>query len=103
MMPQREVSRPIHEHNDDQTYARQHYETFYEQSLREGAGEKVYVPIRDNKNILRFVLAVFAMVMLLMLAILFIFSLGGTGGWISFCAASLVIFLIAVVAIEKMQ
>ena len=36
-------------------------------------------------------------------AILFIFFLGGTGGWISFAVAAFVIFLIAVVTMDKIK
>jgi len=46
---------------------------------------------------------VIAMVMVLICVVLFIFFMGGTGGWISFLVAAGAIFLIAVIAIDKFQ
>ena len=112
MMPQREASESIHEQADpiygryegNQTSsARQQYDTSYEQDLREGLAGKVYPLPRDNKNILRFALAVIAMVMLLLFGLLFVVLIGGTAGWISFAAASLAIFIIAAVGIDKIK
>lgn len=112
MMPQSEGSESIHG-QADATYgryegnqassARQQYETPYDQELREGPVGKVYPLPRDNKNILRFALAVFSMIMLLLFGLLFVVLIGGTAGWISFAAASLAIFIIATVAIDKIK
>jgi hypothetical protein len=112
MMPQREAGESIHG-QADATYggyegnqtasARQQYETPYEQELREGPVSKVYPLPRDNKNLLRFALAVISMVMLLLFGFLFVVLIGGTAGWISFAAASLAIFIIAAVGIDKIQ
>jgi hypothetical protein len=112
MMPQREASESIHE-QPGPTYGRyegnqassayQHSETTYEQELREGPVGKVYPLPRDNKNVLRFALAVIAMVMLLLFGLLFVVFIGGTGGWISFAAASFAIFIIAAVGLDKIR
>ena len=111
MMPLRENSESMHEqaeqtygrYEGDQAFAPQDDETSYEQPLREGAGGKVYPAQLDNKNMLRFLMFVIAMVTLLAFAVLCLVFVGGTGGWISFCAASLAIFLVTVVAIDKMK
>ena len=112
MMPQRETDQTLHEQADP-TYgryegnqtssARPQYDTSYEQDLREAQIGKVYPLPRDNKNMLRFALAVIAMVMLLVFGILFVGIIGGTTGWISFGAASLAIFIIAAVGIDKIK
>lgn len=111
MMPQRDASESIHEqtgpsygrYEGDQTFARQQYETSYQQPLGEGPVGKVYPLPSDNKNMLRLILFAIAMVTLLAFAVLCLVFVGGTGGWISFCAASLAIFIIAVVAIDKIK
>ena len=112
MMPQREINEPAGEqagsaygvYEGNQTSStHQQYETSYEQELRAGPVGKVYPLPRDNKNVLRFALAVIAMVMLLLFGLFFVVLIGGTGGWISFAAASLAIFIIAAVGIDKIQ
>lgn len=111
MMPQRETGESIHEQADstygryegDQTYAQQSYEPAFEHPLKDGPGEKVYPVLPSNKNMFRLIIFFTAMVMILACAILFIFFMGGTGGWISFVVAAGVIFLTSVVAMEKMQ
>ena len=113
MMPQKEANEPANEqagatyggYEGNQAHAHQYYDPSYEQPLREGsgAGGKVYPEPRNSKNM--FVLAIFliSMVTLLLCAVLFIFFLGGTGGWISFAVAAFVIFLIAVVTMDKIK
>src|SRR5262249_55012233 len=64
---------------------------------------KVYPLPRDNKNMLRFALAVIAMVMLLLFGLLFVVLIGGTAGWISFAAARLAVCIIAAVGIDKIE
>ena len=112
MMPQREINESMHEqagptygrYEGDQTSSpRQQYETSFEQELREGPVGKVYPLPRDNRNMLRFALAVIAMVMLFLFGLLFVVFIGGTGGWVSFAAASLAIFIIAAVGIDKIR
>ncbi len=113
MMPQREASQSIHEqagptygrYEGDQAFARQHFETSCEQPLRGGPGEKVdpSLSLLDNKNLLRLLVFVIAMVTLLAFGVLCLVFLGGTGGWMSFCAASLAIFIVAAVAIDKIK
>ncbi len=90
MIPQREASELIHE------------ETSYEYPLREGPGEKVY-PLSDNKNMLRLVWFLVAMVALLAFAVVCLVIVGGTAGWISFCAASFTIMVIASTAISTIK
>ena len=94
---------PYGGYEGDQEYARQHDETSYEQPLREGVGGKVYPPLGDNKNMLRLLWFVVAMVTLLAFAVICLIFVGGTAGWISFCAASLVILVIAGTAIDKIK
>ena len=112
MMPQKEVNEAIRQQADpdygryegNQTSsARKQYEASYDQDLREGLVGKVYPLPRDNKNMLRFALAVISMVMLLLFGLLFVVFIGGTAGWISFAAASLAIFIIAAVGIDKIK
>ena len=57
----------------------------------------------DNKNLLRLFVFVIEMVALPAFGDLCLVFLGGTGGWKSFCAASLAIFIVATVAIDKMK
>src|SRR5438876_1473540 len=96
MMPQKEDSEAIHQQADpaygsyegNQTgVSRQHYETSYEQELREGPSGKVYPLPRDNTNILHFALAVISLLLLLVFGLVFVVVIGGTAGWVSFAAA----------------
>lgn len=103
MMSQSNANEPMEEqasaiygkYEGDQEYTLQHEETSYEQPLRGGPGEKVYQPQRDNTNMFRLLVFVIAMVTLLAFVIVCLVLVGGTGGWISFCAASLAILTIA--------
>ncbi len=103
MMPQRNASESVNEqassayygsHEVDQEYARQHDEIPYEQPLREGPGRNVYLPRMDNTNLFRLLVFVIAMVTLLVFVVVCLVLVGGTGGWISFCAASFAILVI---------
>jgi hypothetical protein len=87
----------------DQAYARQRYETSYEQSPREGSEGKVYARPRDHKNMLRFGLATMALVTLITCAVFCMISGGGPEAWIGFGIASFAIFLIVTVAIDKIK
>jgi hypothetical protein len=110
MMPQQE-SDPIHEQTDsaygryegEQEYARQQFETPYQQPQQPAWAGKVYMQRSDNKDVLRLVAMGMALAALVVLAVICLLAFGGTGGWISFCAASLAIFIIAVVAIDKIK
>jgi hypothetical protein len=86
MLQQREVSESIHE-----------------QPLREEPGGKVYSPLSDNKNMLRLLWFVVAMVALLAFAAICLVVVGGTPGWISFIAASFTIMVIASTAISTLK
>jgi hypothetical protein len=111
MMPQRETSESIFEQADptygsyegNQTFARHSDERAGAQPLKEAGGEKVYPELHDHKNMFRLGMFVIAMVTLLLCAVLFVFFLGGTGGWVSFIVAAFAIFLVTVVAIDKIQ
>jgi hypothetical protein len=89
MMPQKEVSEAIHQQADPEygryegtqtSSARQHYETSYEQDVREGPSGKVYPLPRDKTNLLRFALAVIALGLILLFGLLFVVVVGGTVG-----------------------
>lgn len=109
MMPQRDASDPIYQQTDptyggyegNPIYSGQHAKNAYAQPPGERAAEKVYPAPRDHKNMLRLSMFVIAMVTLLLFAVLCIFFLGGTGGWVSLSVAAFVIFLVTVVAIDK--
>src|SRR6202011_4135184 len=112
MMPQKEVSEALHQHaepdygrfeGNQTSSARQHYETSYEQDLREGPSGKVYPLPRDKTNILRFTLAVIALGLLLLFGLLFVVMIGGTTGWASFAVAGVVILFIAAVGMDKIH
>src|SRR6266516_1394746 len=104
MMPQKEVNEAMHEqagpayggYEGNQTSsAHQHYETSYEQDLREGPSGKAYPLPRDKTNILRFTLAVIALGLILLFGLLFVVVIGGTVGGGSFAAACFAILIIA--------
>ena len=111
MMPQREASSPMDEqagsiysgYEGNQMDTHQQFETSYQQPLLEERAAKVYATAHNNKNILRLVTFAIAMVTLVVLAFLCLVLVGGTGGWISFCAACLAIFIMTVVAIEQIK
>lgn len=86
MIPQREAS-----------------EAIYERSLREEPEGKLYSPLHDNKNILRLIWFGVVMVALLAFAVVCLVIVGGTAGWISFCAASFTIMVIASTAISTIK
>lgn len=86
-----------------QPAARQQYAPTYEQLLREDTSGKVYPVVPDNKNLYRLLVFIVAMVMLFVFAILTIFFIGGTGGWVSLIVVAFIIFLISVVAIDKIR
>ncbi len=108
MMPQSEANQSTNEQVDpaygryegEQAYAHQQFETPYQQPR---SASKVYAPAPDNKNVLRLIAFAMALVALIVFGVLCLIFVGGTAGWISFCAASLAIFIIAVVAIDKIK
>lgn len=111
MMPQREVGESAYERIDptygayegDQFYAHQSSDPSFAQPLRGALGGKVYPESRNNKNMLRLVVFMIAMVMILICAALSIFFIGGTGGWVSFVVAAAVISALSYAVIEKIQ
>ena len=82
---------------------REAVESIQEQPPREESGGKVYPPLSDNKNTLRLIWFVVAMVALLAFAVVCLVVVGGTAGWISFCAASFTIMVIASTAISGIK
>ena len=112
MMPQKEGSEAIYQQADPEygryegtqtSSARQHYETSYEQEVRERPSGKVYPLPRDNTNTLRFALAVIALGLILLFGLLFVVFVGGTTGWASFAVACIAIFIITGVGIDKIH
>ncbi|GHO80773.1 hypothetical protein KSD_85440 [Ktedonobacter sp. SOSP1-85] len=81
----------------------QEYEMSSIQKQDNIANEKVRPPRRDMRNIYRFILAITSMLMLTPFALLFVVFMGGPQGWIGFGIAAGAIFLIAVVAIDKIE
>lgn len=86
MIPQREAS-----------------ESMDEQPLRERPEGKVYSRLSDDKNMLGLLWFAVAMVALLAFAVVCLVIVGGTTGWISFCAASLTIMVIAATAVSQIK
>ena len=112
MMPQKEVNEAIPQQADpdygryegNQTSsARQHYETSYEQDVKEGPSGKVYPLSHVDTNILIFALAVIALGLILLFGFLFVVVIGGTTGWASFAVACLAILFIACIGIIAMK
>ena len=111
MIPQREASDPLYEqastpygsYQGSQPEASQQEAISYEQPLREGAEAKVYPSPSDNKNMLRLIWFAVAMVALLAFAVVCLVIVGGTPGWISFCAASFTIMVVASTAISTIK
>ena len=111
MIPQRESHETIHEQSSsiyggyegDQEFSHRSDWRTEAPLPRETTAQKVYPQQQNRKNMFRLGMFLVAMVMLLLFALLFIFFLGGTGGWISFCVAAGVIFLLAVIVIDKIE
>jgi Mg2+/Co2+ transporter CorB len=111
MMPQKDVDHLLPD-PQEQTYggyegnqvsAHQHSLSSYEQSGHEDAGGKVYPVVHDNKNLYRLLVFVVAMVVLLLFAVLTIFFIGGTGGWVSLIVIAFIIFLICAVVVSEIR
>jgi fatty acid desaturase len=110
MMPQNETNEavqgpaePIYGGYEGNQTTSQRYEMSYKQASNEEVAGKVYPQPHDNKNVLRFALAVIAMIMLLLFGLLFVAFIGGVTGWVSFAVASFAIFIIAVVGIQNIH
>ena len=125
MQQQDQSSSSYGQYNEQQAYSQQQYDTSYGrpskgetldddfvdavserivQRLRQETLGKVYPqPQTFDKNILRIALALISMAILVLFAFLFVFVVGGSTGWISFAIGSFIIFLIAVVTIDKVK
>jgi len=107
MMPQRNASEPLNEqassiygvYEGDPEYP----QTLDAQPLREGPREQLYLPVKDNSNMFRLLAFTIAMVTLLVFVVVCLVFVGGTGGWISFCAASFAILVITSTLIGMKQ
>jgi|SRR5579883_682387 hypothetical protein len=87
----------------NQIYADQPGASSYERAQSADSLAKVYPLPPERKNLFRFLLVVLAMVTILVLAGICLLLVGGTGGWVSFIAVSFIVFLISVVALDKIQ
>ena len=111
MMPQREAADSMQEpveasygrYEGNQSSTRQQFETSYDQSAQRDAAEKIYPSARDNKNLYRLLVFITAIVAIFLFAILAIFFIGGTGGWVSIIVVAFLIFLMSVVVVDKIQ
>ena len=112
MMPQKEADESMSaqesasygRYEADHNYNRQRFDTPYQPLTREEPLGKVYAqPSTSNPNVLRLIALGMSLVALIALAVICLVFVGGTGGWISFCAASLALFIVAVVAIDKIK
>ena len=111
MMPQRETNESTSEqleptygkYEGEQASTRYADEIADIQPIRETTGTKVHSSRGMDRNALRFLMFLTAMIMLVIFAILCLFFFGGIGGWISFVVAAGVIFLTTAVVIEKIE
>ncbi len=105
--PQQQAGTVYGRYEENQTsYARQEYESPFEQDGQVGSSGKVYPRSRDNMNILRFVVPAIALVLLLLFGYLFVVVVGGLTGVISFVAACFVIcccLAFVAVGFQKME
>jgi hypothetical protein len=91
------------EEQDQMIPQREADESIDEQPLRERPEGKGYSLLGDNKNMLRLLWFAVAMVALLAFAVVCVVIVGGTAGWISFCAASFTIMVIAATAVGQIK
>lgn len=97
----KEANNPIYNHP--------HEEAFYERVQREDSSSKVAsdqkgkLAQQDQKNKLRFILTMTALVTIIVCAILCALSGGGPVAWIGLGLTSIGIFLMIAVAIDKIQ
>ncbi|GCE31634.1 hypothetical protein KDA_71180 [Dictyobacter alpinus] len=108
MMPQREASEAGQSssyggYGGEQIDNQQQFESSYQRQSMGGAAGKLYPSAPDNHNVLRLIAFGMSLLTLIVMAVICLIIVGGSGGWISFCAASLAIFIIAVVAIDKIK
>jgi hypothetical protein len=102
MMPQ-EAREPGYEQTDSTYGHYQQFETPYQQPQQEGSAGKLYTATPGNINLYRLLVMAMAMATLIILALICLVLVGGLGGWISFCAACLSIFIIAASVVEKLK
>lgn len=109
MMPQREADQPMQQEQSEASYGRYegdqgyNYQQFEEPEREMRAAGKLYTPPSDNKNVLRLVAFAMSLIALVVFAAICLIVVGGTGGWISFCAACLAVFIISAVVIDKIK
>ncbi|GCE24177.1 hypothetical protein [Dictyobacter kobayashii] len=111
MMPQQEANEPSKaqagadygKYEGETAYSYQQFEPPYQQPLREESASKLYPPAPDNTNLFRLIAFGMTLVALIVCAMICLLMVGGTGGWISFCAACLTIFIVGTVVIDKIK
>lgn len=109
MMPQEEINTVNHQQADPEfgryegTQTRKHFESSYEQAMREGSFGKVYPLPRDNANVFRFVLVLIALGLIVLFGLLFIFVIGGTTGWASLAVVCFAIMVITGFGLDKIR
>ena len=112
MIPQQKFSEAVYQQADPEygryegnqtNVSRHHSETSYTQEVREGPDSKVYPPLRDKGNTLRFALVVIALGLLVLFGLLFVIGIGGTTGAGSFFVASLALIFITGIGITSIK
>ncbi|WP_052889152.1 hypothetical protein [Thermogemmatispora carboxidivorans] len=68
-----------------------------------GEPSKVYPPRAEQVNLFRFLVVLMAMVTILVLAVICLVIVGGAMPWLSFGAGSFTVFLVTVVALDKIK
>src|SRR5579884_3217281 len=104
MMPQRDLhelsyeqAEPMYEgYRGEQERARPLADSPRAESAKEEqtSAAKTHDRAKNERNMLRIGLFFATMVMILVFAVLFVFFLGGVGGWISFVVAAGIIFIL---------
>lgn len=91
-------------YKDEQAHTHLHDQMYQEQpSFNEKAGEKVYASPSEQKNRLRFKLVQMSMCTIIACAVLCTISGVDAVGWVGVGLISFAVFLITIVAIEKIQ
>jgi hypothetical protein len=111
MMPQNEAGKPATGQTDstygryeeNQSFSAQQFDPPYQQAALGGSADKVYAPVSDTKNLYRLITFGMSMLTLIISVVICLLFVGGTAGWISFCAASITILSVAAVTIDKIK
>ncbi|RAQ94489.1 hypothetical protein A4R35_03015 [Thermogemmatispora tikiterensis] len=68
-----------------------------------GEPSKVYPSRAEHVNLFRFLIVLMAMVTILVLAVICLVIVGGSMPWLSFGAGSFTVFLVTVVALDRIK